>query len=233
MCRRDEAQRPLVQQQRDQSEHDLQGLEAEQTQQQTRSQPGNPLPGILLMPLALCHLRVHNIKCMLHCLQMLFEGTRLSHKSTPRSNPPRAGTGKHGLSVHDSADRRKRQVIDATQANGEVASQAQHAAASTQPQVAAALENQTGAPNAAASEDTQSNRPADGSAPADDVQQADAEGSQTELICKLAANLQMALKALSLLKGVDFTVFEHLQPADLGDLDLHTLCQTPGSTPEP
>ena len=165
-----------------------------------------------------------------------FQGTGLSHKSTPRSNPPRAGTGKRGVSDHDSADRpgsRKRQVTDAAQANGQVVSQAQHAAASTQPQVAAAMDIQTGAQTAAAaSEVTQSNGAAADSAPATEVQQADAEGSQVELVHKLAANLQMALKALSVLKGVDAAVFEHLQPADLGDLDLHVLCQTPSPTPE-
>ena len=120
-----------------------------------------------------------------------------------------------------------------TQKNYELVSQAQHAAASAQLQIAAATDNQTGAQTAAdASEDTQSNGAAAGSAPGNGMQQADAEGSQTELVHKLAANLQMALKALSLLKGVDSTVFEHLQPADLGDLDLHTLCQTPSPTPE-
>lgn len=53
--RRDEAQQSSVPQQRDQEEHDLQGLKAPQTQQQARSQPGNPPPGMSLMPVALCH----------------------------------------------------------------------------------------------------------------------------------------------------------------------------------
>lgn len=173
---------------------------------------------------------------MSHDLHIL-PGTGLLHKSMPRSNPSRAGTGKHGLSVHGSADRpgsRKRQAIDVAHANDEVASQAQHAAANAQPQLAAAMHHETGhgaQTAAAASEDTQSDGAAAGSVPANVVQQADAEGSQTELVHKLAANLQMALKALSLLKGVDSTVFEHLRPADLGDLDLHMLCQTPSPTP--
>ena len=123
--------------------------------------------------------------------------------------------------------------MDATQTNGESASQAQHATASAQPELAAAMKNPASAQTAAAaSEDTQSNGAAAGSAPGNDVQQADAKGGQTELVHKLAANLQLALKALSVLKGVDSKVFEHLQPADLGDLDLHTLCQTPSPTPE-
>ena len=90
--------------------------------------------------------------------------------------------------------------------------------------------HQTGA-QTAASEDTQSNGAAAGSAPANDVQQLDAAGSQSELLHKLALNLQMALKALSVLKGIDSTVFERLKPVELGNLDLHTLCQTPSPTP--
>lgn len=126
-------------------------------------------------------------------------------------------------------------MLDVTQASDGVVAQSQHAAASAQRQVAAALDNQTGAQTAAAetsaavSEDTQSNGPTADSAPANDVQQQYADGS--ELVHKLAANLQMALKALSVLKGIDSSVFEHLQPADLGNLDLHTLCQTPSPTP--
>lgn len=162
----------------------------------------------------------------------MLPGTGLLHKIMPRSNPSRAGTGKHSLSVPDSADRSgssKRRVIDVAHTNNEVASQAQDAA---EPQLAAAMHHETGAQTAAAaSEDTQSDGAAAGSAPANDVQQADAEGSQTELVRRLAANLQMALKALSVLKGVDSSVFEHLRPADLGNLDLHTLCQTPSPTP--
>lgn len=168
---------------------------------------------------------------MLH-LHML-SGAGPSPKRTPRSNPSRAGTGKPGPSTHDSAARsgsRKRQAIEGVQANGDVASHAQHAGASTQPQAAAAM-NQNGAQTAAtASEDTQSNGDAAGSAPAN-VQQLEAAGSQSELVCKLAANLQVALKALSVLKGIDSTVFEHLRPVELGNLDLHTLCQTPSPTP--
>lgn len=56
LFRRDEAQQSSVPQQRDQEEHDLQGPEALQTQQQGRSQPDNPLPGMSLMQAALCHL---------------------------------------------------------------------------------------------------------------------------------------------------------------------------------
>lgn len=167
----------------------------------------------------------------------MLSGAGPSLKRTPRSNPSRAGTGKPGPArpdPHDSAARsgsRKRQAIEGVQANGDVASQAQHADASTQPRVAAAMD-QTGAQSAAAaSEDTQSNGDAARGAPANDVQQLDAAGSQSELVKKLAANLQMALKALSVLKGVDSAVFELLSPVELGNLDLHTLCQTPSQTP--
>lgn len=162
----------------------------------------------------------------------MLSGAAMSPKSTPRSNPSRGGTSKPGLSTHDSAARsgsRKRQAIEGVQANGDVASHTQHAGASTQPQAAAAMD-QTEA-QTAASEDTQSNGDAAGPAPANDVQQLDAAGSQSELLHKLAANLQMALKALSVLKGIDSSVFERLKPVELGNLDLHTLCQTPSPTP--
>ncbi len=52
-----------------------------------------------------------------------------------------------------------------------------------------------------------------------------------DLVEKLASNLQMALKAVSILKGADPSVFEDLQPVELANLDLRALCQTPGSTP--
>ena len=57
------------------------------------------------------------------------------------------------------------------------------------------------------------------------------EMAASELVRKLAANLQMALKTLSILKGADPSVFENLQPIDLARLDLRILCEAPGSTP--
>lgn len=163
------------------------------------------------------------------CLCVLSDPSR---KGMSSSSPSRGG--KRDLSVQDSADRsglKKRQVLDVNHAKGAVVSQ-QHAAASTQPQEGTNPDNQTALQTTeAVSEDTHSNKAVAGSAPVNDVREGDAEESQTELVYKLAKNLQMALKALSALKGVDSTVFEQLEPADLGNLDLHTLCQTPSPTP--
>ncbi|KAL3161926.1 hypothetical protein ABBQ38_009009 [Trebouxia sp. C0009 RCD-2024] len=204
-ARNDEAQQSSVPQHSDQAEHDWQAPAAPQTRQQARGQPHNPLPD-------------------------------LSPKGASRSSPSRSG--KRSLSVQDSANRsgsRKRQVLDmghgdVGHAKGGGATQ-QHAAATAPPQ-GTDVDNQTTAQiTNVVSEDTHSNRGDAGAAPVNDVQERDAEDSQLELVSKLARNLQMALKALSVLKGVDSTVFEQLQPADLGNLDLHTLCQTPSPTP--
>ena len=160
-----------------------------------------------------------------------------AHQDPSRSSPYRAGTSKRGLSVQDSADRigsRKRQVLDATQVDSEVASEAQQAASSAQPN--SAVEKDIGkvvTATASVSKDTHSDGAALGPVQMNGAHQADAEGSRVDenLVSKLAANLQMALKALSILKGVESTVFEDLQPADLANLDLHTLCETPSPTP--
>ena len=87
------------------------------------------------------------------------------------------------------------------------------------------------------SEDTQSN----GVAASDAVNPHDAqqptareeaqEMQHEDLVQNLAANLQMALKALAILKGVDASSFEKLQPTELAGLNLDILCGTPGSTP--
>ncbi|KAL3141326.1 hypothetical protein ABBQ32_004912 [Trebouxia sp. C0010 RCD-2024] len=162
--------------------------------------------------------------------------TDFSPKGASRSSPSRSG--KRSLLVQDSADRsgsRKRQVLDVghgdvDHAKGGVALQQDGGA--TAPPQETDVDNQT-APQTTdiVSKDTHSNRGSAGAAPVNDVQERDAEDGQIELVSKLARNLQMALKALSVLKGVDSTVFEQLQPADLGNLDLHTLCQTPSPTP--
>lgn len=84
---------------------------------------------------------------------------------------------------------------------------------------------------AAVSEETRSDGAALGHVQVNGAQQAEVRQVNDSLVHKLAANLQMALKALSILKGVESTVFEDLQPEDLANLDLHTLCETPSPTP--
>jgi hypothetical protein len=183
--------------------------------------------------------------------QLQGSGSGHSHGGTSRAGPSKHGTGKRDSSSQDSADRSgagKRQALTGSNAGVGSASQARQAKPSAQ--LAAGLPvhqnangNQAGADmdsSHAGSEDTRSNdRVAPTGNPrhnqAAEVQGEDRNGiamPEQDLVAKLAANLQMALKAVSILKRADPTVFENLQPADLANLDLRALCEMPGSTPE-
>lgn len=183
--------------------------------------------------------------------QLQGSGSVHSHRGTSRAGPSKHGTGKRDSSSQDSAGRSesgKRQALNGSNAGVVSASQARQAKSS--PQLDAGLPvhtNANGSQTAAhmdsshvSSEGTRSN---DRVAPAGtsrhkqaaEVQGEDRGGTampEQDLVAKLAANLQMALKAVSILKRADPTVFENLQPADLANLDLRALCETPGSTPE-
>ena len=183
--------------------------------------------------------------------QLQGSGSGHSYGGTSRAGPYKHGTGKRDSSSQDSADRSgsgKRQALNGSNAGVVSASQAQQAKPSMQldaglPVHKNANGNQAGADmdsSHVGSDDTRSN---DRVGPAGSPQHKDAAEVQDEdrdriampeldLVAKLAANLQMALKAVSILKRADPTVFENLQPADLANLDLRALCETPGSTPE-
>jgi len=184
-------------------------------------------------------------------MQPQLQGAGQSHGGTSRAGPSKHGTGKRDSSSQDSADRSgsgKRQALNGSNAVDVSASQARQAKSSAQldaglPVHINANGNQAGADmdsSHVGSEDTRSNdRVAPAGSPrhnqAAEVQGEDRDGTvmpEQDLVAKLAANLQMALKAVSILKRADPTVFENLQPADLANLDLRALCETPGSTPE-
>lgn len=203
-ARRDETQQSSAPQGSHHVEHQSPGPEALQTQQQAQSHLDSAMPD-----------------------------TEPAHQEPSRSSPSRAGTSKRGLSVQDSADKigsRKRQALETLQEEGEAASQAQHAASSAQPNPIFRKGSGMQA-TAAVSEETRSDGAALGHVQVNGAQQAEVRQVNDSLVHKLAANLQMALKALSILKGVESTVFEDLQPEDLANLDLHTLCETPSPTP--
>ncbi|KAA6417206.1 MAG: hypothetical protein FRX49_12843 [Trebouxia sp. A1-2] len=186
-------------------------------------------------------------------MQPQLQGSRSvhSHGGTSRAGPSKHGTGKRDSSSQDSADRseaRKRQAVDGGNAGVESASQARQATTSARleaglPVHTNANGNQAGADMDSSHVGSEATRSNDRVAPAGSPRHKQAAEVQDEdrdrtampgqdLIAKLAANLQMALKAVSMLKHADPTVFENLQPADLANLDLRALCETPGSTPE-
>ena len=179
------------------------------------------------------------------------------HTQHQRMQPQLHGSGhshagKRESSSHDSAEKprsRKRTAVDRDTAGAESALHDRPALSSLEPEPALRLHeeangNQTGVDTghggtrSTGSEDTRSNRGGAFAADTPREQSADVQDQGgnvdsllgQELIAQLAANLQMALKALSVLKGADPTVFETLQPVDLAKLDLQALCETPGST---
>lgn len=186
--------------------------------------------------------------------QLQGSGSVHSHRGTSRAGPSKHGTGKRDSSSQDSADKtdsKKRQALNGGNAGVKSSSQARQAKSSARldtglPVHKHANGDQAGADvghegnNHVGSDDTRSNdRVAFDGSPghkqAAEVQDEERDGNEMpdqDLVAKLAANLQMALKAVSILKGADPAVFEILQPADLANLDLRALCETPGCTPE-
>lgn len=185
-------------------------------------------------------------------------GLEAPHIQQQRMQPQLQGSGhshagKRESSSHDSAAKtqsRKRTAVDRNNIGAESAVHDRLAVSSLQAEPALQLReeangNQTGVvmghggTRSTGSEDTRSNGGGAFAADTPREQSADVQDQGgnvdgllgQELVAKLAANLQMALKALSILKGADPTVFENLQPVDLAKLDLQALCQTPGSTP--
>ena len=187
-----------------------------------------------------------------------FRGPDAPHTQHQRMQPQLQGSGHShaGMresSSHDSAEKpqsRKRTAVDRDIAGAESALHERQTVSSLQPEPALQLReeangNQPGVDvghrgtRSTGSEDTRSNGGGAFAADTPREQFADVQDQGgnvddllgQELVAKLAANLQMALKALCILKGADPTVFEDLQPVDLAKLDLQALCQTPGSTP--
>ena len=183
------------------------------------------------------HIHLIHQRSLTKPTQFLLLGTGRLQQGARRSSPSKAASGKRVLSAQEPADKsgsRKRQAQDSDQATPEVASQEHQPPTAVHHVPNLANGNGAGAEaSTASSEDTQSNGAGPGAIRSEGDQQGKGAATQVEedLVQKLATNLQMALKALSILKGIDSGVFESLQPADLANLDLRTLCETPSSTP--
>ena len=216
-----EAQQSSAPQQTREAAHQCQGVQAPQTQQQLHMQP-----------------------------EMHLHRSDPSQMAASWGSPSKNGISKPESSSQDSAGRtglRKRRALGVADSNANVGSQSQHSVSRMQPGPALPLHQdahggQAGSRDDGDSEGTQSNKAGASVTEAQNELRDDAQHhaasrhdlatlDQADLVAKLAANLQVALKAVSILKGVDFTVFQNLQAVELANLDLRALCETPGSTP--
>ena len=195
-----------------------------------------------------CYIKLTILLSTLHCASSAsLEGCCLTQLSilcfmqveAPQYLP--SGDGQKQSSGHESVDNtssKKRKAMHTNSANTLPSKQQQLSNGQAAPASVAQQPTQNHASDKHGdSEDTQSNGVAASDAVSPhDAQQPDAtkdppEMQNEDLVQNLAANLRMALKALAILKGIDASTFEKLQPTELAGLNLDTLCETPGSTP--